>query len=131
MAARGPLWLRPIIAIPILFALWVNLDEWFILGPFAVALYLIGDLLQQVIAPIRTDDDAPAPGHLGRLSLVFGVGLAACLLNPYHVRAFQVPSDLAPWVSGDSPLQFHDAYKSLFQTPFADEYLKGVFKGPN
>jgi hypothetical protein len=131
VAARGPLWLRPIIAIPVLFALWVNLDEWFILGPFAVALYLIGELLQQVIAPIRTGDDAPAPGHLGRLSLVFGVGLAACLLNPYHVRAFQVPSDLAPWVSGESPLQFDDAYKSLFQTPFADEYLKSVFKGPN
>src|SRR5207245_1544751 len=118
LAARGPLWLRPIVAIPVLFALWVNLDEWFILGPFAVALYLIGEALQKVVAPIRTGDDAPAPGQLGRLGLVLLIGLAACFVNPNHVRAFQLPAEVTAWVSDSQPL-FDEAFPGLFQSPFS------------
>ncbi len=32
--------------LPPLFALWVNCDAWFFLGPLAVALYLVGELLE-------------------------------------------------------------------------------------
>src|SRR5262249_1174795 len=31
--------------IPVLFALWVNVDNWFMLGPLVVVLYFIGSLL--------------------------------------------------------------------------------------
>jgi hypothetical protein len=130
LSARGPLWLRPIVALPVLFALWVNLDEWFVLGPFAVALYLIGEALQRAIAPIRTGDDAPAPGQLGRLGLVLVVSTAACLVNPYHYRAFRLPSEFAAWIT-DSPLQFDEAFQGLFQSPFSSDYLTAAFKAPN
>ena len=47
-----------------LFVLWVNMDSWFVLGPITVALYLLGQLLQQLFAPIRTGADAPtSPPH--------------------------------------------------------------------
>src|SRR5438270_580277 len=45
--------------LPVLFAFWVNLDGWWILGPATVALYLIGQALQQLLAPIRTGEDVP------------------------------------------------------------------------
>jgi hypothetical protein len=130
LAARGPLWLRPLVAIPVLFALWGNLDEWFILGPFAVALYLIGEALQKVVAPIRTGDDAPAPGQLGRLGLVLLIGLAACLVNPNHARAFQLPAELAAWIGDSQPL-FDEAFPGLFQSPFSNDYILPAFRGPN
>ncbi len=80
---------------PPLFVLWVNLDEWFILGPATVALFLVGQLLQQVFAPIRTGEDAPEPGLPRKLGLVFLVSLAACLINPFHIHAFALPSQFS------------------------------------
>ena len=37
----------------------------------------------------------PAPVSAGRLGLVLVVGLLACLLNPFHARAFILPPELA------------------------------------
>jgi hypothetical protein len=81
--------------LPVLFVLWVNLDEWFLLGPITVALFLIGQLLQQFFAPVRTGEDAPEPGLVSKLALVLVVGLAACLINPFHIHAFVLPSQLS------------------------------------
>jgi hypothetical protein len=119
---------RSIVAIPLLFVLWVNLDEWFILGPITVALYLVGELVQQFLVPVRTGEDAPAPGQLGRLTTVFAVGLLACLLNPHFYNAFRIPTDIWPWLS-DSQLQLDDAYVllKLFQSPFNSEEIASVF----
>lgn len=80
--------------LPPLFAFWVNLDSWFFLGPVTVALYLAGDVVGSRLAPARAGADAPAPGEHGTLSLVLLVGTAACLLNPHHVRAFELPGEL-------------------------------------
>src|SRR5262245_62174871 len=74
--------------LPVLFALWVNLDSWFILGPITVAVFLLGMLVQR-----RAGNDVGPPPRL--LAGVLGVGLLACLVNPYHVRAFQLPGELA------------------------------------
>ncbi|HEX5269456.1 MAG TPA: hypothetical protein VFW33_03165, partial [Gemmataceae bacterium] len=65
-----------------LFALWANLDAWFLLGPAAVACYALGALLggrRRVAAG---------------LAVVLAAGLAACCLNPYLVRAFRWPNEL-------------------------------------
>ena len=51
-------------ALPLLFLIWVNFDSWFLLGPVLVALCLIGEFLQEKLAPLRTADDAPQPGEL-------------------------------------------------------------------
>jgi tetratricopeptide (TPR) repeat protein len=81
--------------LPPLFVLWVNFDTWFLLGPFTVALYLVGQGVQSMWSPIRTGPDAPEPKHLVTLTAVLIVGLAACLLNPYHYGAFAAPLQLS------------------------------------
>lgn len=99
-ADRGPedtTWTtrKRLLLIP-LFALWVNLDDWFILGPVTVALYLIGETLQRFFPfPETTGQEPPRPRELGVLAIVLGAGVAACILNPFHVRAFAtLPNDL-------------------------------------
>ena len=61
--ADRPLWLL----VP-LFAVWVNLDAWFVLGPFAVLLYLAGLLAEALFAQGRPD--APRPGARRPLAAV-------------------------------------------------------------
>src|SRR5262249_44402354 len=88
--APSRLWL-----LPPLFALWVNLDSWFILGPFTVALFLVGEALHDYFAAAPPGPDAPEPGTKRRLGLILAVGLAACLLNPHGVYGFALPPELA------------------------------------
>src|SRR5262249_31730401 len=130
-AAAAPprsLWL-----LPPLFALWVNLDAWFFLGPLCVGLWLLGACLQ--------------PGmRRGPLARVLAVGLLACLLNPYHVRAFPLPVELAYMVVSvtgplDSPVvaagstalrvqHFDPGFLNL-PSPFSHDYLGYDARGRN
>src|SRR5262249_37538583 len=84
------------LSLGVLFAAWVNLDQWFLIGPALVALWLLGEWLQQFVpGPARTD-----MARVKALGLTLGVGLAACLLNPHHVKAFtSLPMELVPNVS--------------------------------
>jgi tetratricopeptide (TPR) repeat protein len=79
--------------LPPLFALWANLDAWFILGPITVALVVIGELLQGA-APAGAGA-AALRARRRTLALVLPVGLAACLLNPHGYRVFVLPPELA------------------------------------
>jgi hypothetical protein len=109
--------------LPVLFLLWVNVDSWFFLGPLTVALFLIGQLLQQVFSPIRTGPDAPEPAQLRRLGLVLIVGLAACLINPHHYKAFALPAPLYT----TTPAEVFDRDSMLrifFLSPFEDDYFQ-------
>src|SRR5262249_8405103 len=74
--------------LPPLFALWVNMDSWFILGPITVFLFWLGSLVDGWTGRSA----ALKPGTLGKVLLV---GLLACLLNPHHYRAFALPTELA------------------------------------
>jgi len=83
-AARpGLLWV-----LPALFALWVNFDSFFMLGPLTVLLSLIGLLV------------AKGLGHkpavcVGRLGAVLAIGVVACVANPHHYRAaIRMPPEL-------------------------------------
>lgn len=67
-----------------LFALWANLNEWFVLGPALLALFVLGQLLTTGRKGIA---------WLGLAMAGFGV----CLLNPYLFRVFQLPPELALW----------------------------------
>jgi hypothetical protein len=117
---------HPMVAIPLLFVLWVNLDEWFVLGPITVALFLIGELAQQFLMPLRTGEDAPAPGRSSRLASLLAVALLACLLNPHFYHAFRIPTDVWPWLT-DSPLQRDDTYVQLFQSPLSQDEIRTAF----
>jgi hypothetical protein len=73
-----------------LFALWANLDGWFLLGPVLVGLYALGELLRGLLSPAR----AVASSDLRALVLLTLAGLAACLATPYHYRIFDWPTPL-------------------------------------
>lgn len=75
--------------LPPLFALWANIDVWFVLGPTMIVLCLVGLLVQRVIG------GSPPPAKAKMLLLVLAVGIVACLVNPHHVKAFVLPPELA------------------------------------
>ena len=90
-----------------LFALWANLDAWFLLGPITVVLWLVGAWLQQRLGGISTAADFPPAPERRALALAGIASLLACFLNPWHVHVFRLPGDLA------SPaLQYVQAHKT-------------------
>jgi hypothetical protein len=97
--------------LPIIFAAWVNVDEWFVLGPMLVALFWLGE---------RLGHERRTPGWLVL------VGLAACLLNPHTYRAFALPAELSPvaWTSG---LAQDFRFLAQFASPWP-EYLREALK---
>jgi hypothetical protein len=120
--ARGKSPLAVYWLLPPLFVLWVNLDQWFLLGPLTVGLYLLGQLLQQFVAAIRTGPDAPDPRQLRTLLMVLLIGLAACLLNPHHYHAFTLPAQLSPTMPVEV-FEQDSLFKQWFLSPFQfDEY---------
>jgi hypothetical protein len=95
--ARAQRWLL----VP-LFALWANLDAWFLLGPVLVGLYALGDVLPWPKSEIRNPkSEIPTTDFGFRISdfrfsslLLALAGLAACLLTPYHYHIFAWPTPL-------------------------------------
>lgn len=65
-----------------LFALWANVDAWFVLGPALVCLYALGEMFRG------------AGKEAGSLALLAAAGCAACLVNPYHYHVFAWPTPL-------------------------------------
>lgn len=116
--------------LPPLFALWVNLDVWFVLGPITVALYLAGDGLQGWL-------DKQSSGRLRPLAWTLLAGLAACFVNPHFHRAFQLPLELAYLAASTTDalpadlvasgaalhdLLRHDKQTVVMLSPFAQAY---------
>jgi hypothetical protein len=125
-AGAKRLWL-----LPPLFALWVNCDSWFFLGPLTLALYLVGELIQQKIhQPAAPAPTLPSPnlgegrvgaGAAGWCILVLGV--AACLLNPHHVRALTLPQEFG--LTAASDLLANDSqFFALFLSPLGKTYYQ-------
>jgi hypothetical protein len=96
------LWRRELVVLPFLFALWVNVDDWFWLGPLLAALFWVGKRLR---------------GGGGTPGWVVPVGLAACLANPHGYHAFRLPVELSPvlWQSG---LLEDIRFRRLFASPW-------------
>jgi tetratricopeptide (TPR) repeat protein len=82
---------RAFSAVPVLIALWVNVDGWFVLGPTLVGLVWLGRWLDPDRARLP-----PWPAWL------FPAALGACLVSPHHVFALRLPAELSPgvWASG-------------------------------
>jgi hypothetical protein len=97
--ARSQRWLL----VP-LFALWANLDGWFVLGPILVGLYAVGEALRRV----------RSWWSLGLLTLA---GLAACFLTPYHYRTFAWPT----------PLGLSPAEQALMRDPLGQGLVVSPF----
>jgi hypothetical protein len=113
----GAAWWRPLAAnAPLLvaFALWANLDEWFLLGPLTVGLFWLGGLLDA-----RRERSAPRPAGLGLVALA---GLAVCLLNPHHVRAFALPAAVGPSAAPELLQEILGPGQTL--SPFAEAFWR-------
>lgn len=75
-------------ALPLVFLLWVNMDAWFILGLAILALIALGNGLGHIFGWRSTCS--------GKTQLaVLLASAAACVVNPYHVRAFVLPPEVA------------------------------------
>jgi hypothetical protein len=85
LAANEQRTLAAWLPLPLLFALWANLDVWFVLGPLMVGLYALGSLLR----------GRETAGQTRALIVVFLAGLAACLLNPHFYRVFALPTQFS------------------------------------
>ena len=90
--------------IPLLAAMWVNLDGWYILAPVAVAIHwLAGRRRIPIWLPPAT--------------------FAACLLSPFHIYGLTLPIELSPafWSSelARDP-RVANAFASPFTAGFAD-----------
>ena len=110
-----------LVALPILFALWGNLDEWFLLGPLTVGLFLVGEVVQLYASPAGSKERV-RPSDLAVLALAGVAGLAACVLSPYTIRGFTLPTDIwATFWARD--LQADQWFQQYFYTGLGREYL--------
>jgi hypothetical protein len=122
-------WPRRWLVLPFLFALWVNVDDWFFLGPATVALVLIGESVRNWLTATGRGVELYHPSHGKALALVLVAGLAACLLNPYHVHAFlQLPPALAALFSADA-VRMNAEFRPLLNSPVRAEYLTNPLLG--
>jgi hypothetical protein len=107
--------------IPPLFALWVNCDEWFFVGPLVVALYLAGEFFQQRFPLAGEEPQSDRRRELGSLALVLVIGLLACLVNPHHIYAFTLPAEFG--LSPAASLLRNDVqFRVLFLSPITKYY---------
>jgi hypothetical protein len=114
-------WPYRLYLLPVLFALWANLDAWFLLGPITVGLYLLGEMLQEAINPVPRGPDAPEHGEVRRLGWVLLLGVGACLLNPQHYRVFQIPTEISPALAPE--IRNDPALERMFWSPWDRSYF--------
>lgn len=121
---------RALWGMPLLFALWVNLDTWFFLGLVTLALIVIGNLAASVLG--WGGRDRPAI----QLAVV-AASAAACALNPYGLQVFTFPAEaayaLGPWLprvldGGAEALRGFErvdgeSFRSNYFGPFHRNYL--------
>jgi tetratricopeptide (TPR) repeat protein len=119
--------------LPPLFGLWVNLDSYFLLGPLVVALYLGGETLRLLLpgepgASATGVPDAPTRGELRTLAIALVAGVAACLVNPFGVRAFALPEGLVLSEGAEAARQASGG-TPFFSSPLQGDYLLEAHRG--
>jgi hypothetical protein len=123
MPHRADSWRVPV-AIGITFWLWAMIDSWFFIGPLVLLLVILGDFVQRALgSPAEAEPPAPALGphpDVPTLVKALGFGLVACMLNPHHVRTWELPFELigAEGATADSRL------KQVLISPLSAEYSK-------
>jgi hypothetical protein len=94
----------------LVFVLWVNVDEWFLLGPVLAALFWLGE---------RLGGRRLTPGW------VVPAGLAVCLLNPHTFHAFTPPAEFSP-VTVTGGLRQDGRFAALFASPWQADHLRAA-----
>jgi hypothetical protein len=110
------LWLLPVVCL-----LWVNLDSWFLLGPLALTLYLVGEALQGAIG--GRGKESPRARPWAPLLVVLGASIVACLVSPYHVHGVPLPAEIGA-TGVIEELRKDDYFRRMFVSPFEGEYIE-------
>ena len=133
MPQRPGSWRFPI-AIGVTFWLWALVDSWFFLGPLALALVLLGELIQARFRQSLPSEAEPGGDPLGTvpdvrtLSRALAIGLLACMLNPHHVRIWELPFELV----GANSASLDPRIRIFFLlTPLDKDYLDRTAVGKN
>jgi hypothetical protein len=125
MPHRPNSWRFPI-AIGITFWIWAMVDSWFFIGPLALGLILIGELAQRMmVGPSRTDDEGQPLGDgpdSSTLAKALAIGLIACMLNPHHVRIWELPFELVGVEGAKGDIRF----KQIMISPLSPDYSKST-----
>lgn len=125
-------WRFPI-AIGATFWIWANTDDWFFMGPLALALVLIGELIQRGMrspeAAVATPADEPlgALPDVPTLAKALGIGVLACMLSPNHIRVWELPFELVGMREMTEDIRF----KQMFATPLSSDYAEKSHLGYN
>ena len=121
-------------AIGVTFWVWANCDQWFFVGPLALALLILGDLIQKY--GFNTPDEPlgdPDAEPLGRLpdtatlAKALGIGLLACMLTPHHVRIWELPFEM----TGASGVEADPRLRQMLLAPHDNLYLNKASLGYN
>ena len=105
-----------------LFALWVNMDRWFFIGPAVVALYCAGSFFpRRQPASISRGSKVEHSPPRRTMPVVLLASLAACLASPYGLANLQLPPELLA-TSASSPLHLDFFLREQFVNPFAEVY---------
>ena len=86
--ALDRLWL-----IPVMMIFWVNLHGGFAIGFILLILFIIGEIIGNLLNP--ADPDAIGWRGVQKLTLITVVSLAALAINPYGIRMIWYPFDTA------------------------------------
>ncbi len=76
-----------------LFVLWVNVDDWFLLGPLVVLLTWLGTLMDQRNATVSSAAGL-RKADVRAWTTLSAAGLLVGLVNPYHWHALALPEAL-------------------------------------
>jgi hypothetical protein len=116
------------------FWLWANCDQWFFLGPLALALVALGEAVQ---AKVFANPEGPAPegeaeplGRYPELPLLLKallLGVVACTLTPHHVRVWQLPVEL----TGLAEIADDPRLRPLLYAPIDSLYVSNPGLGYN
>ncbi|MDY3562126.1 hypothetical protein R5W23_003572 [Gemmata sp. JC673] len=125
---------RLLVAVGVTFWVWANADQWFFIGPLALALVLAGELIQTYLFNSPGEPgDTPDAEPLGRLPDVatlakaLGVGVLACTLTPHHVRVWELPFELV----GAPGAELDPRTRAALMAPTDGEYIKNASWGYN
>ncbi|MFO0803721.1 MAG: hypothetical protein U0791_11465 [Gemmataceae bacterium] len=100
------------VAIAVTFALWSNLDAWFVLGPATLLLLAIGEGIRSKMWPDAVPEPADSLGivpDLKTLAKCLILGSVGCMINPHHIGVWEVPFELlgAPGAENDPRIAFY------------------------
>ena len=124
-------WRNPIL-LAVLFGIWANVDSCFVLGPAAVLLVLIGELVQRALLKGKRDDPGAfgTPPPVSGLAKALLIGAVACMANPHHVHVWQMPFEYGAGLPSAGMIKDAELFTSVLE-PYSELFWDKTPRGKN